>query len=762
MANPFDQFDEVKRAAESQSSPARPAQPTSSAGRVAANPFDQVEATGTAPTASTNDAEMNRQFLDMLNKGARPAEIFKWARDIGRPLDLTDDQKNAVAEYVTFRDKQRDRGVEGDLFKDVGMVLETDERLAPLVPGSGPQAGDIGATLREGGNTVLFNFGDELVSGAKAPFQSMFNGESIGRNYRDNWLGYNVQDEVDDAARPISSGMGTAMGIAGSVALPGVATAGRGLMGRTLMGGAEGAVQGGVSATGAGDIDDRFENTGAGTIIGGGIGASLPGAIEVVGRVARPIVERLPGADSAKALARRLGLSVEEVEEARRVAAEQGELVGDDAVALIDALPEAGRAVVGTAGRQGAAREALQDVSRARELEAPARIQNQADRISPEMRTPDELRSGITRMRDEEISAAMAPIRETPIPLEQNVVDVLTTGTGLKAIRDAINNSEDVAVRNQLEELYAGLRDIRRSTDPRLPEATQQKLQGLRIEALPFTIDISDKISRALNRAGSYGFGGTVRDAARIAPRYNEIMKDYATRTRASEAVGVGSGERSVMDEAGRVRTERAQGAGFLDESPARYEQRVEGLSEEVPLTEGAYPEGTLYRGEGAPSERDLMRAGAAATVREEPLRAARQIVGDPNQQRRLTATVGEEEAATIRRAMDAELARVRRVQEQVTGSGPRSEGTAHAEGVVNTLYNPGPISMGREALRFLNRIGMTDRDATWIVQNATDPRQTDVILNRLEQLGLDRLRAESYVDMLRTMLVRGTTSPEE
>ena len=86
----------------------------------------------------------------------------------------------------------------------------------------------------------------------------------------------------------------------------------------------------------------------------------------------------------------------------------------------------------------------------------------------------------------------------------------------------------------------------------------------------------------------------------------------------------------------------------------------------------------------------------------------------------------------------------------------------AAVESGVNTLYNPGPISALRETARFLHRIGMTERDALWIVRNATDPTQAQPILNRLRQAGLDETRARAYVDQLRDAAVRYSVSNEE
>lgn len=867
MANPFDQFDKAKpttAAPATALNSAMVAQPESSA-PAKPNPFDNP---AVAPTRLTGE-DFQLAFYKKLDEGLNVDELVDWAKTVGQDL-----QKNEnLYANVAIRDDAKKQGKRGRY----GRVVEGEPADSAVK--------QLGTILRQGSNTALFNFGDEISSALHAIPEALTTNKSLGDAYRENWLAANLQDQIDQEARPEATAAGEALGIVGSAFLPGaIATKGRTLGQRALIGSAAGGAAGGASATGEGSPDDRFGKTGAGTVLGATIGAGTPVAVEGIARVARPIIERLPGADSAKALARRLGLKADDIDEMRVAAKEQGELVGDDSVALIDVLPESGRSVVGDAGRQGAARSALQTEARAREVALPERVQKQADRISTETRTPDELRREIEAKGDEEIAAALDPIRNTPIPLESGVRDVLSTRSGLRAIRRAIDNAPDVATRLQMEELYAGMERLRKSIDPRLPEETQQRMIEQQVENLPFTIDISDKISRELNRMGvegnasMFGFGRTVRDAARLAPKYNEAMENYAASRRASEAVGIGSGERTVMDESGRVSREADTGRGFLAEDPNRYAQRVEGLSEEralIPPTpkqplenidvydhpsgdqyinaEYTTPDGEVTRvmfqlspdgtaknftvgnkGEGmggpgseeswesvantagprairdaltairaefpqikriqgervtgasaeteaaqvdiplrplpeAPSERDLMQAGAASAVRSAArdipgaARTAERMATSPAQIARTIATVGEEEAGTIRRAMDAELERVRRVKAQMSSESPRGEAALQGvESGVNALYTPGPISFGREAVRFLHRIGMTDRDAQWIVEAATNPGMRDQVINRLEKAGLDRLRAEAYTDMLTTMGVRAATTTEE
>lgn len=775
MSNPFDQFGTLNEQA-APAAPVAPATPENpllvnmepeTAEPVAAqepNAFDQINA-AEAPKPLTPE-EFQGQLYDKLNNPEEtPQTIIDWSKTVGNEIQPTEDfYKNyAIAEQA------RAKGVPGSYGK-------VDTQAAP---DNGFTLGAGGAFVRNALNPIAFNFGDETASALMA-IPAALRGEDFGEAYEKNWLATDAVDQVDAAVNPGASLAGQIVGIGGSALLPiGPATAGRTMVGKVLTGTGVGAGLGAASAAGDGKgLQDRIDRAGGGALVGGAVGGAVAPVVAVAERLTRPIRERIANRvvsgdrSSLSAFARRLGLRQPDIDDVRVRGAEQQELLGDESVSLIDALDEGGRNVVGAAGKREGGRRPLQRAAEERVAEFPERVQNQADRISPETRSPDELREGITDFRDEEISAAMEPIRRTPLPLTDDIVDVLSTRAGQRAIRKAIETDPSVEGQKALEELAAGIRDIRRSTDPRLPEATQQRLQGVRIEALPFDINASERISRAFkalakeggsDAAALGGFARTVRDAANVSPRFREIMSNYGTASRAADAVTVGTG--------GRIGREQAK--DFLSEQPARFEERVDGLLDDPAMIENA---ATVRMRDGeevvdAPSEMDLARAGAADTVRTRAgegfgpaATVARKMATAPNQQRRTTALVGDEASPTVARAFDAEIARVENVVNQVTPSGPSQSagGIEGAESVVNSLYNPSsPITWLREATRFLNRIGMTDRDAQFIVENATDPRAFADIVNRLEQAGLDSLRAEAYVDVLRNGLVRGATTQE-
>lgn len=171
-----------------------------------------------------------------------------------------------------------------------------------------------------------------------------------------------------------------------------------------------------------------------------------------------------------------------------------------------------------------------------------------------------------------------------------------------------------------------------------------------------------------------------------------------------------------------------------------------------------------------APSNRELARVGAAGAVRDkagqgpsEARGVAERFYDSPEQARRTEALVGPEKTKNLGERMRGEVERVYRAARQATKEGPAPEGSIGAvEGTANALYNPGPISILRESARFLHKIGMTEKDAKWIVAAATDPAQTGKMLDRLEKIGMDKLRAQAFVEELRNAAVVYSTSSEE
>lgn len=808
MANPFDQFDSTPGAAPTTvPQPAR-IKPGETPDAVAAaqgaqpgavatpapgeplpagpapggtpNPFDDLSAplAATAPVGISND-EFSGQFYDKLNAGESPEAIIQWSKEVGHQI-IPDEN---FYTNVRIRDEALRNGGKGKY----GRVNATEAGEAPPTD----VLGGAGAFLRQGGNTMLFNFGDEIESAVRAVPEWM-QGKGFEQAYEDRHADLQSRNNLDWTVHPGMSLAGTATGALLSAKItPSIMNVGKvrnaGLAARAAAGGAEGAAYGAVAATGEGTPQDRFRDTGAGAVIGGGIGAAVSPAMAAIGRLGRPVVERM-FPNEVKALARRLNYSPDQIAAAEAELTRQQGLGITDST-LLDIIDEPGRTVVGTAGVHDSAREALQDVASARATQLPERVAGAADDIiTPEnargMGVADEVRGGIADQRDFEIGQALdAPIgggltvRTAPISMTPEIADVLGTTNGLKAIRSVINSTADAAERTEYEGLLAAARQRARSTNPGLSLSAQQAAQGVQLSQMPFTIGMSERIGRELNNMGAqtgnnvlFSFGKTVRAGAEQSPAYRDAMARYGQMSDYAAAPGVGSGVSDVMDDAGKVTRVANEGRGLMGtETADRFGVRVNELGTD-PMQDLAGNPLSMPGGLPAPSEVDLARLGATEQVATRAGRGpgeargvAEQLYDSPEQMAKNRALLGTDAADRLAGRMREEVQRVFRAGKQATKEGPGKEaGMAAVESGVNMAYNPGPISFIRESARFLHRVGLSERDALWIVRNATDPAQTTAIINRLKKAGADETRARAYTDQLRDAAVRYFTSTEE
>lgn len=796
MANPFDQFDSaapvpaapgaapagvpqpvVVPPGQNADAVAGTAAPQGSGAEDPNNPFNSPSAALAAQPSRMSEDEFASALYDKLNAGESPSAILQWSKEVGR--EIIKDRN--FFENIRIRDEALRNRRKGS-YGGINQLKEGEYQPTDVLDAGG-------AFVRQAGNTVLFNFGDE-ISSALSAVPELLTGGDVEKAYRDRWNDLQTRNDLDWAIHPGMSTAGVAVGaLGGARVTPSIMNAGKvrnaGLATRAAAGGAEGAAYGAAAATGEGTPDDRFANTGAGATVGGGIGAAFSPAIAAVERLSRPIVERMHP-NEIKALARRLGYGSEQISAAEaELARQQGLGIRDST--LLDVIDEPGRSVVGSAGTHDAARAELQNVANARQTRLPERVAGAADEIvappaSGELGLTDDVRSGIEAQRNAEIEAAMdAPIaegmtlRQAPLPMTAEIADVLGTTNGQRAIRNVINSTADAAERQQYETLLSTARQRARSTNPGLSESAQQAAQGASLETMPMTVGMSERIGRELNRMGQesgngslFSFGRTVRGAAEQSPRYREIMDRYRQMSGYADAPGVGSGVKTVMDEAGNVSRVTDEGAGFLAEPASRFETRVDQLGT-APMVDAAGQPVVTGAGNTV-SERDLARLGASEQVAtragrgpSEARSVASQLYDSPEQRARSVALLGEAGADRLAGRMREEVERVFRASRQATKEAPAAErGMAAVESSVNALYTPGPISALRESARFLHRIGMTERDALWIVRNATDPTQTQAILNRLKKAGVDETRARAYTDQLRDAAVRYFTSTEE
>lgn len=394
MSNPYDQFipKDTKQ-------PEQPPQP------VVLNPGDNPVEAGYGKPVGNNvydspenmepqngplsKDEFAAQLYERLNKGEKPADIVEWSKQAGHEIQTTGKAGEAFYENIRLRDealKQNRAGV-------YGRVNETPRGEAD----QSLDINDVGAFARKAANVPLFNFGDEISAGLAAIPRSLRTGESLPDAYRKNWLDYDLRNELDEQFHPLASGAGEVAGVAASMFAPGavydnivgrlapkivedstIGTRAANLATKMAVGAGTGAVTGATTATGEGSPDDRFKYAEGGSVVGALAGGGFPLVASAVGRLARPVLERL-FPNSAKAAGERFALTNGELASMEAELQRQTDLGLNPT--LLDILPERARNVVGSAGVHNAAREDLQKFAERRQTQLPERVQKQADEV---------------------------------------------------------------------------------------------------------------------------------------------------------------------------------------------------------------------------------------------------------------------------------------------------------------------------------------------------------------------------------------------
>lgn len=586
MANPFDQFDELP-APEQGAAPTAPG-PMAQAPEAPAQPnaFDGYAQDTPPPEQPRMTQEAwESEFYNRMRRGDKAEDILAWSQST--PFKLTDNMN--FRRNIMIRDE--------GLAKGFDPALGRINNLAPGETSTPNTLDDAGTIMRRMANQGLFNFGDEAASAIRATVGGG-DGSWFDRYERSHREMAELTD-LEDKVSPGAAAVGDALGIGASMFVPlGVVDKGAkalpkvlgrdpgGMTAKMLSGAAAGTVYGGVAATGTGTPQDRFKDTPTGAALGAAFGTAFPLAEAAIRRVGRPIMERL-SPNNAKALADRTALTEAELNAIEAELRRQQDLGLDPT--LLDVLPERARRVVGSAGRRDGARETLRDFAEDRVTQLPERVARVADeeiRPAGVTGTDEEMQRAIMSQRDTDIEAALDPIRMTPLPMDDEILSILGTDVGQQAINNIIREMPDAARRQAYMELSEQAKQAARGVDPRLGEAQQQAAQEQLRSGTNFDLDMSERIGRELNRMAAVGegspglrqMGRRVRSAAEQSPVYREAMTNYAAASRASDAVTVGSGRATMMDEAGRIQRLDDEGGGFLNEDPERFAQRFNEL----------------------------------------------------------------------------------------------------------------------------------------------------------------------------------------
>lgn len=380
--------------------------------------------------------------------------------------------------------------------------------------------------------------------------------------------------------------------------------------------------------------------------------------------------------------------------------------------ALIDVVDESGRGVTrATASRMTPAREEATNFRDTRALDLPDRINRQAQRLSTDPRTPDQIRSDLAARRAEQGNEQFAAVRNEEVALAPDTVMALRSPQGRAAINAAGQNALN-------------------SLDPEV-RAIGARLNTLAGDALDnpggttITVGMSQEISKSLldaaeaaQRAGNNNqarllgdLGRAVRDNARTAvPGYDEALNAWAADSRLIEAADVG-------------------------------EQLLRGNTDEFVSAVGAMSpdEVAVARASG--------RRGVERAVGENPASApgvARRIATAPEQQARTRALAGDD-AAAFETGVALEERALRNANDIAPRSGSqtqlRSQDAADVGNAISTSVQVGSQALRGDVPGLITRAanwwasrGFSKQQAEEFTRLAIDPGQTDDAIRYIEQ----------------------------
>lgn len=577
----------------------------------AAPPEQQPQAGAPAPVIDDNNV-----FRDMAPPQQAPQMRTWWTEVRGKRIQFEAPEGSSKAQVRA-------------LAKKAGVPDPENRSIQFGKPPEGPTAsqqennyGPIGTSIHQGVDFVA-PFVDELAAGSTA-FGQLMLGDT---NFSDNYMN-NLRYLEDRAANSEQMYPGEALGgkIGAFVStLPAAAELqflkGKNLLTTSLKSGAFTAPLAAANTYLSNPVDDRWNGVPESAAIGLGLGLGTPLAGKTIEVLGRRIDQRLGISDFMRRMANRFSRNPRSAEElanqaasevmAARVPQKPSDMrerfdafkeAGHEPT-LVNVVDETGRGFIGSmARRPGPGRETAQRAYDARRLSAPERIdRNMAEVIAgttddpalqAQLKRPvDEVLTDLTEKRSSDIEAAMAPIRNEPVPLTPRMVEILDTADGRRAIARAMRTVTD---RDTLEAMKAlpGLLKQVGQLDPRLPPAARQQVMDQLLQGKGLTVDIADRLARKFNAMADSAdadaqralrsFAREIRDETRQAsPAYSKAMEQYAGTSKRMAAIDTG---------------EQFLAPKTSDE----FVQRARGLSDENPTTTKAQPtmEGGSFRTE--------------------------------------------------------------------------------------------------------------------------------------------------------------------
>lgn len=589
-----------------------------------------------------------------------------------------------------------------------------------------------------------------VVDEAAAGLNALFTGNSYTQNMRE-LEGINA---ATDAEHPVWSNVGRVGATIASlpIAVGAKALQGANWLNTSLRMGAAGVPLGAGHAYASNPIDDRFNGVPLAALLGGTIGAALPGATNLGVSLGRRVDQRLgisdwarrtfgratPEASGTQAAVDVMAARIPQKPSEMRAKAQEFRDTGHDPT-LVNVMDESGRGFVGAMGRRpGPGREIAQKAYDARRLSAPERVdRNMADAIersttgapastavNAELRRPvDEVLADLTETRAADIEAAMGPIRNTPLPISPRMVEILDTADGRRAIARAARTVTDKDTLDAMRRLPGMLKEIGK-IDPRMPPHVRDQIITEITKDGGLTLDIADRLARKFNALADTGdkdaqralrgFAREIRDEAKaLSPEYRKAMEDYAGTSKTIDAIETG-GDFLATNQADDF-ARRASAVGGTPPAP------------------------------GIPSDKQRLMTGARRAVQQaagenisNAPAVARRIAVSPEQNVRNVATFGEINAEQLERAMAITERDLRDFAQIAPNTGSataiRGQDDEAAAGMLQAAASIKSGNWAQGALALLRSIGVRDQDAGRIVEMAVDPTQVDTLIDMLEK----------------------------
>jgi hypothetical protein len=713
-----------------------------------ANPFAQFapNPAATAPPPAPAVAEPPNPFAQFAAQQPEDQPTDTWYTTVrGKRI-----QFNAPrgADKGTIRAAAKAAGVPDP--ENRSLTFAGKPEAVPTGPTAEQQAnnyGPVGTNIHQGVDFVV-PFVDELAAASNAAGNLILGDTNVRQNYMNNmdWLQQRAANS--EAMYPEQA---TAGKIGATLAtLPAAAEAkflqGRNMLTTALKSSAFMGPYAAINTYGSNPVNDRLNGMALSGAIGSGLGLLAPlvagTAGKVIGGAARRIglpaaFRRLLGqpeeADQT-AIDIIASRTAQDPNQMRAVAREMRDTGHEPA--LTNVVDESGRGVIGAAARRGGAgREMAQRAYESRALSVPERVDRNMQAVvegttdNPDvkaaLRQPvDETTVRLQAERSAAMDAAMTPIRNNPVPLTKDVFDVLNTADGQRALGQAMRTVTDPAVLQQMKKLQSFVRSANKAIDPRLPPAVQESIINKLLADQPMTVDIADRVARKFGAMADMGstpsdtamalrnFKNVVRGAAKTAsPEYSAALAKYGETSTSLDALQTGS--------------------EYLKPNTDEFVKRAGALSNTA--------------AEGQPSDRQLAQQAARRAVQAatgENISAApsvaRKIAVAPEQSARNAALFGPIDADKLERAMAITVKDLRDYARIAPNTGSDTALKSADDRVLEHLAAGAAYAKSGHwagaAMHTLRAIGMSDADATRIVELAVDPAQTDRLINMLEK----------------------------